>query len=573
VLPVVLALVIGACSTAANKDAPGATGSSANTLNAPLAAADPEAFRVAEAALRRDGRTRAGLAQLGPGAFKLAEFMDRTASFALTQLRLKLKVQMPGPFVAGSAGSGGRLAAPLTDLAGVGAVFGAYLMTTQAFDGFIELGDSGKRTGGDNVPKCPCTETIVDRPFVDEVSVDGNPGLITTTMSATVTASGSKVSIDLVVKVGAEVRDASGALLYKISNEGTGHADGDGCPDASGTAHAHMLFGGHEDYFNAAGTKTGSGVSESFGGEMRIRVDDNAKIAGVDISPVGQGGEFMMRLAAQSAAPMFEKVWRSGTCIALLVSPDGGDVEKDSDTTVTVKVKHIQEGNELDKLVEAKLTGVKSLEPTTKQKGPATFHYKAGSADGDKGSISFESVSNRGIGRLSSTFSVGGDWLVSSTGGMTETVTETGSVTSVQVRFKDVKVTAQKDSGPNGVGKVLRGTGQITITGSLKARMFDTACSAPIDRTFAFDLVGVVNGSVMKLRINAPNPPGASIELSCDGVAINIPKSGEGDFYGSTLGDMVVPSEGAVTSFDRSAVYGLAQVKATAIITVVRPKP
>jgi hypothetical protein len=587
----VLGLAISVCGTSVNQaptDQPGSksqaaptgSGSSGSSLGVPLAAADPEAFRLAEAALRRDGRAKAGLAQLGPGALKLADLMDQTASFALSQLRGKLRVQVPGGLVARpgeSLGSGGRLAAPLAGMPQPGeAVLGAYLITTQAFDGAVEIGDSDRRAGSKGVHDCPCTATVLAGPEVDTVTVDGNPGLITTTMTATVTASGSKVSIDLTIRVAGQVSDGSGAILYKIANEGTGHADGDGCPDASGTAHAHMLFGGHEDYFDAHGTKTSTGVSESFGGELRIRVDDNAKIAGVDIIPVGKGGEFMMRLAAQSAAPVFENVWRSGVCIALLVSPDGGAVDKDSDTTVTVKVKHTQDGNELDKLVEAKLTGAKSVEPTTKQKAPATFHYLAGSKDGDKGNINFESVSNRGIGRLSSTFSISGDWSVSSVGTSVETVAETGSVTSVRISFTDVKVTRTKDFLDTGKGllsQVVHGSGQITIKGSLEAHFGDVSCSAPIDRTFAFELTGSVRGNVMKLKVSAPNPPGEGYRLTCDTATVDIPKSGEGDFYGHALGELELPADGGTATFDRSEVIALAAVHSTATVTVAQVKP
>jgi hypothetical protein len=571
----VLGLVIGACSAGADKEISPATSSNANTLNAPLPAADPEAFRMAEAAMRREGRAQAGLSKLGPGALKLAELMDRTASFALTHLPAKLRVAVTGAPIANvddPSGRGGRLAAPLFDLPQPGeAVLGAYLITTQAADAVLANSQQAKASG-----ECPCTTTGNSNPYVDNVDIEGNPGLITTTTSYTGTITGSKMNVDITVRVAGEVRDAATkAILYKIANEGKGHVDGDACPDPSGTVRAHMLFSGHEDYFNDSGAVTGGGVSESFGGEMRIRVDDSARIAGVDISPVGKGGEFMMRLAAQSTAPSFEKVWRtSGVCIALLATPEGGPVEKDSETTVTVKVKHAQEGNELDKLVEARFDGVKSLEPKTKQKGPAEFRYKAGSTDGDKGSIAFESVSNRGIGRTTTTFTVGGDWSVTLTGTSVETVASLNWVTSVKVSFKDVKVTTQKDFTATGVGRVVRGTGNIMVAGSFQARMYDTSCSAPIDRTFPFELVGSVNGPVMKLKVNAPPPASEVLSLTCsDSGTFDLPQPAESNFFAFTLGEIELPVEGGARSFDRSATIALAQVKVNATVTIVALKP
>lgn len=574
-MTVVLALVLGACTASEKQPEPAGGGPGPFSLSAPLAAADPEAFRQAEAALRREGRGRAGLAQLGPGALEFAQFMDRTASFLLAQLPARLSALLPrsalAPRSTGAGAAGGRLAAPRNGLPPPGAqVLGAYLITTQGFDSLLQKTTEtmGLNEKGQPIETCPCSKTETVPLTTDEVTVEGNKGTIRSTMTMSATFNGSKVSLDITIKVEGEVRDAAtGALLYKISNEATGHADGDVCPDASGTARAYMLFGGHEDYFEASGGKTGKRVSESFGGELRIRADDSARIAGVDISPTGQGGELMMRLAAQSTAPAFEKAWRSGACVAVIVSPEGGDVDRDSDTTVTVKVKHKIEGNELDKPVEPKFDGLKSIEPTTKQKAPATYHYTAGSADGDRGSVTFESVSNRGIGHRTVTFTVGGGWKVSSVGSLTETVAATGSRHSVQVSFTDVKVIAGKDNA-------LSGSGPITLKGSFEARLGDVVCSAPIDRTFPVTLTGLMTGTgpaaVLKLRVNAPTPPGQMLRLTCDDVTIDVPQPGEGNFYGFALGELELPAAGGTKSFDRSAVVALAAVRATATVTVVR---
>jgi hypothetical protein len=83
---------------------------------------------------------------------------------------------------------------------------------------------------------------------------------------------------------------------------------------------------------------------------------------------------------------------------------------------VTAKVRQRFEGAELDKPVEASLSGVKLIEPAgQKVPAPATFIYTAGSKDGDKGEVSFKSVSNRGIGETKVTFTVGGGWITDNT--------------------------------------------------------------------------------------------------------------------------------------------------------------
>ena len=123
-----------------------------------------------------------------------------------------------------------------------------------------------------------------------------------------------------------------------------------------------------------------------------------------------------------AAAKEAEKLWRSGKCVELIVDPDGGDVEPDEITDVTATLKHKIEGNELDKPVEATLTGVATLEPAgEKQPAPATVTYTAGPDDGDVGRIAFKSVSNRGIAEKTVTFTVRpAAWTVTFTGTDTE---------------------------------------------------------------------------------------------------------------------------------------------------------
>ncbi len=381
----------------------------------PLAAPDLETFRLAEAELRRVGRERSGLANLGPGALELATSMDRTASFLLVQVPVRLKALFPrdGGSSAHDAGStsGGRLAAPIAGLEPPGApIFGTYIITVLAFSAWADVADAPSSSAP--VETCPCTHSETFDPTTDVVTIAGNTGTIRTTISINITVNGSRVSLDLKMKVEGEVRDAkTGAILYKIDNEATGHADGDPCPDASGVARAAMAFTGHETHFDSAGATVGPGVSEGFGGDIRMHADDVAKLAGVDLTPTGAFGEPLMRLAAQSVAPAFEKAWRSGLCIAVLIDPAGGDVEKDSVTTVAVKARTRSDGKDVEKSMDVSFSGVKAIDPpASKQKSPASLRLTAGPKDGDQASITAESVSNRGVGKKSVNFFVGGGW-------------------------------------------------------------------------------------------------------------------------------------------------------------------
>jgi hypothetical protein len=582
-LILVCGIVVGACSGSTNQ---GAAGSGSSSLSMPLPPADPEAFRQAEANLRRDGRAQAGLAQLGPGALELATLMDRTASFLLVQLPDALKaVAPPGGHLtlarSTASGSAGRFAAPLSGVQPPGApTLFTYIMTAELFNSSIARGqDTTPEAQAAVGEKCPCTTTSKVPFTTDEVTVGGNTGTITTTMTATQTVSGSKVSLDITLSVAGEVRDAAtGAVLYKIANDYTGHADGDACPDASGIARGTMTFGGSETYFDASGAKSGSGVTERFGGEMRIKADDNAKLAGVDLSTTGKGADLLMRLAAQNAAPAFEKGWQSGMCIAVLVTPEGGDVEKDSVTTVTVKVKHKIEGNELDKLVEAFFGGVKSIEPAgTKQKAPATFRYTAGSADGDQGSMHFKSVSNRGIGTSPSVaFTVGGGWTINSTGTSVESYAA-GITNNLTVLIKDLKVTA-------GTGGALTGSGTIILSGESTSVIGPIRCTGKIDeQTVSFNVRGTFAGSgpsaLLRLTLETPANPNSLVAMTCltpFGAPITEPATPQAHigFYRQALGEFDLPADGGTKTITGTvAVGGVLNVRATGTFTVIKAKP
>ncbi|HEY8825747.1 MAG TPA: hypothetical protein VIP07_12805 [Candidatus Limnocylindria bacterium] len=551
-------------------------------------------MRVVEAKLHRDGRENAELSKLDPGALELADLMDRTASFSLGQLpaaMTKLKSLAPGgyPATAGSiASASGKGAAPLADLPPPGAeIFGAYVVTSAIFELAIEKTyEQGARTGESYADgKCPCAGTVSDEKN-DQVTIDGNKGMITTTTTMTLAwGGGSKVSLDLVVKVSGEVRDAAGAFLYRIQNQTTGHAEGDVCPDATGSARAQLSFNGREEYFHANGTKSGKGVIEGFTGDLRVKADENGTLAGVDIMTTGgldagtlskQLGFELVRLTANRVAPTFEKAWRSGICVEVLVSPNGGEVEKDSETTVTAKVKHRIDGNELDKPVEATFSGVKSIDPVQKkQKAPATFKYTAGPKDGDKGIVTFETVSNRGVGRITVTFNVGGGWTITSTGTSIETYTS-GMTNNLAVLIKDLKVTAGKDG-------TLTGSGTMTLSGDSTVPLGPATCAGKIQpETVAVGvtgtLVGTGPGAVLRLTLVTNENPDSMVALTCSvpgGGAFTTPATPQAHigFYRQAVGTFDLPADGGTKAISGTVAFSsVLSIRSTATFTVVRGK-
>lgn len=272
----------------------------------------------------------------------------------------------------------------------------------------------------------------------------------------------------------------------------------------------------------------------------------------------------------------------------IVVSPEGGKVEKDSVTTVTAKVKHKIEGNELDKPVEATFgSGVKSIDPAgEKQKSPATFTYTAGSKAGDRGDVSFESISNRGIGRTFVTFCVAcADWTINSVGTSNEQYDVAGLVNELKVSIDDLRVTVGTDS-------TLTGSGMMKITGRVSLSYPGAiGCDGQLDQTNSLTVRGTLVGKraesndrtigppMLKLTVYAPSDPSAMVALTCRipgtgaQTTVSIGAQGFSERYGEAVGEFDVPADGGTkTVTNTAAIGGLVNVRATGTFTVVAQK-
>ena len=317
--------------------------------------------------------------------------------------------------------------------------------------------------------------TAYNKSTHDEEPVESgaNKGTITTDSTVSVTPSGSQLTVDVVTKTKGELSDESGRLIFRIDGNGHAHIEVQACPDASGVATVRVEFSASELYFiSGGGDRAGNSWQDDDKGDGQIFSNDEAaldhtvlgmatdhankggsKAAGagqstlsdetisttttgvtLDAAGHGSGGESSytghgttmdavkgslhdagtfvggaMLVTAKAA----EKFWRSGKCIDVAVDPKGGDVGANSATTVTAKVRQHFENVELDKPVAATMSGIKSIEPSGKKvPSPATFTYTAGAKPKDAGIVTFKSVSNRGIGETTVTFTVGGAWKV-----------------------------------------------------------------------------------------------------------------------------------------------------------------
>jgi hypothetical protein len=190
--------------------------------------------------------------------------------------------------------------------------------------------------------------------------------------------------------------DAQAQESVEPSNQEPGQNDG--------PTHGHELgIGTHVEFAAGPGF---SGMSHD-AGRLGLEITHEENATSVDLTPLFTSALYSVVTGAHILGQAAETFWRDGKCIEVILNSTGGDVDANSTTNVIAKVKHRIEGNELTKPVEATLTGVKSIDPAGQKKpAPATFIYTAGPKARDKGDVEFKSVSNRGIGKKTVTFTV-----------------------------------------------------------------------------------------------------------------------------------------------------------------------
>jgi hypothetical protein len=565
----------------------------------PIDLVDPAgSVDLAEKALHAEDRVRADLEGLGPGATILATAMDASVARVLTDYRAGLTA---GTLRGQVAGLG-----PFAPEPGFNSwlVFGTLISTL------------------DDFAREPRSGTFDSDPETLEIA--GNTGTITTTLTVNATRSGSRLSVDLTMKTKGQVVDAAtGAILYGIDSIVTGHIDIDFCPDASGRAAANVKLTSSEIYTSGGGTR---GVSREFSGTAGIIVGEDAEIQTIEgtaqageeargVAPAGGGdaatsstrtasdniatdrqgrrlstvprattfgGEgstldaqvalwgsmtIFVETMVMAAAREAEKLWKDGSCVELIVDPEGGDVDPDSITDVVAKVRHVVEGNELDKPVTATLVGVKTVDPAgEKQPAPATVKYTAGSEEGETGDIAFESVSNRGIAKKTVRFTVGSTaWTV----GFKGTTSQVANAAlgpekiSLKATISDLRVTAKDGQ--------LTGRGKLHLKGTHTAGCF----TGKLDQVVPIDLEGSLIGTgpeaVLRVTFSRPSPSTGTIVLSCPQVASwPFPDAAYSEFFWFVIGTVDLPAAGGTVDFDRTVELLPRSGTATGTFTVTK---
>ncbi|MEO6349301.1 MAG: hypothetical protein ABIP53_01495 [Candidatus Limnocylindrales bacterium] len=410
------------------------------------------ALSASEDADRARAREQSGFArEVGPGWDVLSEAADEATDAAAQSMAVEFAIDIPGArrnalFASVVAPDHVVSAQPASSAAAL-ALLGAALAASQA----LGLGSLPDATVSEST-----TTTAGDS--VATVTVNG---------TGTATVTGSRVVAEFSFDLAGTVSSIATGATVHMTGSATAHIEIDGCPDANGSSkgkvnlsssenvasgagwtrditgdfditvdddanisrltvdaqaqesvepsteepgdgdpptHGHELgIGTHVEYSAGPGF---SGMSHDAGAlGLAITHEENAQ--SVDIAPLFASALYSVVIGAHILGQAAERFWRDGKCIEVILDSRGGDVDANSTTTVIAKVKQRIEGNELNKPVEATLAGVKTIDPQGQKKpAPATFIYTAGAQPEEKGDIEFKSVSNRGIGKKSITFTV-----------------------------------------------------------------------------------------------------------------------------------------------------------------------
>jgi hypothetical protein len=233
--------------------------------------------------------------------------------------------------------------------------------------------------------------------IVDVCPDEDGTVVATATTSATVDAAGNGLSYRVV----ADAEDRAVATVNSRANIAsivhTGsmsrHATGDRAVFASageGIAESHLV-GTTSWTSDASGTATGPA-------SVDIQVADGANEADIRAWALTRALAAALTDTAVTAGP---RVWRDGKrCLELKADPPGKEVEQGSETEITVTIHHTAYDDEIERDVTAMLEGTEEIDPLDSPvRAPAPFTYTATDEPEGEGTVTFESVSNRGVAK------------------------------------------------------------------------------------------------------------------------------------------------------------------------------
>jgi hypothetical protein len=212
-------------------------------------------------------------------------------------------------------------------------------------------------------------------------------------------------------------------------------------------------------------------------------------------------------------------VWQGGRCLKLNVDPPGREVDSGSETEITVKIEHKAFDEEVDRDVTAELEGTETVEPADEPvRAPAVFTYMATSESEGEGTITFRSVSNRGVAEeRAETYTVSQRLLLDAEGSVTMDLG--GMKWRNTYKARGLKIVMEPGDTPDAPPRVsvegeidLRGRvrgllGRANCTGSFRAR-------SPIDPGLDVSAQLVGEGDDRRLSIHLwTSEPDATIDF------------------------------------------------------------
>ncbi|HXY92786.1 MAG TPA: hypothetical protein VEP49_09945, partial [Acidimicrobiia bacterium] len=231
----------------------------------------------------------------------------------------------------------------------------------------------------------------------------------------------------------------------------SGHYTATPCPDARGTAKASATV-------SVDLTASGVGVLESYQVELPVEIDVNDKAVytkarftgryfdkirnqrgnledsatrlqdsgtpGSARAVVDNEGAFdravlqkranvveqHARGLADSIAQKLQAIWQDGkSCVTLSVTPGSGLVKPKQQLQINVTAT-AKDGSAVKRPITAALDGPTSVKPKTSKSAPGAFKYVAPAKKGQKGHITFEQRSKRGVGRAEVDYQLSEKW-------------------------------------------------------------------------------------------------------------------------------------------------------------------
>ncbi len=199
--------------------------------------------------------------------------------------------------------------------------------------------------------------------------------------------------------------------------------------------------------------------------------------------------------------------------------------------------------------------------PSEVDETPETFTFTAGTGEGEEGTITFRSVSNRGIGEKTVTYKVHSGWTLDLDGRLQQTLA--GFTYDLKLKADDIEVIPATDGA-------LIGTGTVAISGPVH----DSTgfCSGTYETTERVTLGGTNDTENSNVILQLKFPPGTgSVHLQCGPQMVDVPIGNGGGFgqrWGTTVGEITFDSAGESVQVDKQGSVGGFPTHATGTVTL-----